>query len=76
MYSSLSGKAELQCIEPYLAVELSASTNGNIDVKLSITPDHFRETHEYEDEIDQSYLPGIINSCRAILEKFPVRDSK
>jgi hypothetical protein len=76
MYSTLSGNAELQCMEPYLAVELSASTNGHIGVKLSVTRDHCKETHEYEDEIDQSYLPGIINSCQAILAKFPMRDPK
>lgn len=76
MYSTLSGKAELQCMESYLAVELLASTNGHVEVKLSVTPDHLKETHEYEDEIDQSFLPGIIRSCQAILTKYPIRDSK
>ncbi|MFN3436686.1 MAG: hypothetical protein ACK41V_03260 [Acidovorax sp.] len=76
MYSTLSGKAGLNCMEPYLAAELSALTNGHIGVSLSVTPDHCSETHEYKDEMDQSYLPEIINSCRAILEKFPVREPK
>lgn len=74
MHSTLSGKAELNCMEPYISVELLASTNGHIGVKLSVTPDHIKETHEYEDEIDQSYLPAIISSCQAILAKFPIRD--
>lgn len=76
MYSTLSGKAELQCLEPFLAVELNALTNGHIGVTLSVTPDHFSETHEYKDAMDQSYLPGIINSCRSVLERFPIRDPK
>lgn len=74
MYSTLSGKAELQSLEPFLAVELLALTNGHIGVTLSLTPDHWSEKHEYKDGIDQSYLPGIIQSCRAILEKFPMRE--
>lgn len=74
LYLTLCGKAELQCMEPYLAIELAASPNGRIGLKLSVTPEHLTETHEYEDEIDQSYLPPIINSCQAILAKYPVRD--
>jgi hypothetical protein len=76
MYSTLSGTAELNCMEPYISVEFSASANGHISVKLSVTPDHIKETHEYEDEIDQSYLPAIISSCQAIIARFPIRDSR
>ncbi|WP_426116787.1 WapI family immunity protein [Massilia sp. PWRC2] len=76
MHATLSGKAALQCMEPYLAVELAAATNGHIGVKLSITADNMTETHEYEDEIDQSYLPSIISSCQAILARFPLCDPK
>ena len=73
MYSTLSGKAELQCMEPYLSVELTASSNGHIGVKLAVTPNHVAETHVYEDEMDQSYLPAIMHSCQAILVKYPIR---
>jgi hypothetical protein len=74
LYSTLDGEAELKCMEPYISVEFAATARGHIGVKLSMTPDHIKETHEYEDEIDQSYLPAIISSCQAILEKFPIRD--
>jgi len=74
MYSTLSGKAELQCMEPALSVELVAGGSGHIGVNLSVTANHLAETHEYEDQLDQSYLPPIINSCHAILTKFPIRD--
>lgn len=74
LYSTLSGKAELKCMEPYISVEFSGSARGHIGVNLSVTPDHIKETHDYEDEIDQSYLPAIISSCQAILVKYPIRD--
>lgn len=73
MYSTLSSKAELNCMEPYMSVEFSASVNGHIGVKLSVTPDHVKETHDYEDEIDQSYLPAIISSYQAIIARHPIR---
>jgi len=74
MYSTLSGKAALKCMEPGISIELSAFANGHIGVNLSITPDHTNETHEYEGAIDQSFLPAIISSCEAVLAKYPVRD--
>ena len=72
-WKAASGKAELQCMEPYLSVELTASSNGHIGVKLAVTPNHVAETHVYEDEMDQSYLPAIMHSCQAILVKYPIR---
>lgn len=59
-----------------MSVELSASANGHISVKLLLTPDHIKETHEYKDEIDQSYLPAIISSCQAILTRLPIRSPR
>lgn len=76
MYSTLNGSAELNCMEPYISIAFTASSNGHIGVKLSVTPDHTKETHEYEDEIDQSYLPAIISSCRSIIARFPIRDPR
>ncbi|MES2354658.1 MAG: hypothetical protein V4568_09715 [Pseudomonadota bacterium] len=76
LYQTLEGQAVLRCIEPNLGVELIAETGGHIKVQLSITPDHMTESHSFEEEFDQSYLPPIIASCRAILAKFPVRESE
>lgn len=76
MHATLHGKAELQCLEPYLAVELLALSRGSIGVTLSLTPDHWSERHEFKDGIDQSYLPEIIRGCKAILERFPVREAE
>lgn len=76
LYQSLEGRAELRCIEPTLGVELSAQTCGHIQVKISITPDHINESHSYTDGFDQTYLPPIITGCKAILSKFPLRESE
>lgn len=72
LYQTLQGSAALRCIEPNLAVELLAETGGRIRVKLSITPDHMVESHSFEEEIDQTYIPPIIGSCQAILAQFPI----
>jgi hypothetical protein len=59
-------------MEPELKVELTARKHGHIGVKISITP-RMAEEHSYDDEIDQTYLPAIVASCRSILETYPVR---
>jgi len=74
LYKTLQGCAALRCIEPNLAVELNAENGGCIRARVSITPDHMNESHSFEQEIDQTYLPPIIGSCQAILGKFPIRD--
>lgn len=74
LYQTLEGQAELRCIEPYLGVELQAQTGGHVRVKISITPDHMTESHEYTDGFDQTYLPAIIAGCKAILAKFPLKE--
>lgn len=74
LYQTLQGSAGLRCIEPNIAVEFNAETGGRIKVKLSITPDHMIESHSFEEEMDQTYLPPIIGSCQAILADFPIRE--
>jgi hypothetical protein len=74
MYATLQGRAELQCMEPGLSVTLTASGHGHIDVHVSMTPNASGETHLYEDQFDQSYLPPIIQACHAILATFPIID--
>lgn len=74
LYQTLQGRAVLRCIEPNLTVELLAETGGRIRAKVSITPDHMVESHSFEEEIDQTYIPPIICSCQEILIQFPIRE--
>jgi hypothetical protein len=75
LYASLSGQAELKCIEPNLGIVLKAKSLGHIDVRIQLTPDHMRESHEFHDSMDQTYLPAIVTSCTRIFEKYPIRQS-
>ena len=74
LYETLEGRAGLDCMEPNLGVELTARGGGHIGVRVSITPDHLGESHEFLGEIDQTYIPGVIAACRRILERLPVRE--
>jgi hypothetical protein len=74
LYSTLTGAAALECIEPNLTVHLEATgSTGHFSVTVSITPDHMSERHEYRDSLDQSFLPAIIDGCRSILRRYPIR---
>ena len=74
LYESLKGQALLKCMEPNLGVSLTASSNGHIDVRISITPDQMTEEHVFKDTIDQTYLPPMIAACEALLTLYPVRE--
>lgn len=64
----------LDPFEPELRVSLEAVGGlGHIRVAVDITPDHLAQSHRMEFEIDQSYLPGIIEQCSAINRAYPVR---
>jgi len=76
LYETLEGNAALGCLEPNLYVALEAQIGGRVKVEISITPDHLRERHSFEDAIDQTYLPTIIQSCKQILASLPIREPK
>jgi hypothetical protein len=70
---ALQGEAVLDSVEPNLAVRLRASDGlGHIAARVEITPDHLSEGHWFEYELDQSYLPGVMRQCDAILAEYPV----
>ena len=73
MNQSLSGEANLVSLEPELCVELNVKELGQISVRVEITPDHMTQEHNFQFEIDQSYLAGLIESCRKVLAKYSIR---
>ena len=73
MNRSLSGEANLESLEPELAVELSMSELGHLAMKVEITADHMNQQHSFQFELDQSYLADLISSCRGVLEKYPIK---
>lgn len=73
MNETLSGSASMPCIEPNLDIKLVARDHGHVEATIEITPDHLTQKHSFTFGIDQSYLPGIIDDCRRVLEEYPVR---
>ena len=69
-----SKSADLDPLEPELKVSLEAAGRlGHVRAQVEITPDHLAQAHRFEFEVDQSYLPGIIQQCLAIAQEFPIR---
>jgi len=69
---TISGEANLNTLESELSVKLKAEQLGGISIEVEITPDPFTQRHSFEFEIDQSYLNGLIASCRKVLLRFPI----
>lgn len=74
VYENLHGVATLDCIEPFIRVQVAArDSQGHIEVTVEITPDHLTQQHRFTFELDQSYLPAVIEASRQALERFPIR---
>ena len=54
----------------------TADRLGHIRAQVDITPDNLTQSHRFEFEIDQSYLPNIIEKCAAIVQKYPIRGQR
>ena len=70
---TLSGEANLVSLEPELCVELSMKELGQISMWVGFSPDHMTQEHKFQFEIDQSYLLGLIESCRKVMAKYPIK---
>ncbi len=73
LYKSLKGTADLKTLEPNLNVHISAESGGHIKVEVDITPDHLNQKHLISFDLDQSFLPSLINQIDKIIETFPIR---
>ena len=76
----LNGESEsaiLDPFEPELNLSLqTADRLGHVRAKVEITPDYLAQAHRFEFEVDQSYLPGIIRQCSAIVQEYPIRGQR
>jgi hypothetical protein len=73
MMTRVAGEAELACLEPELQIQLRMESLGHVVMTVEITPDHMHQQHEFEFELDESYLPGLVARCRRILLAYPIR---
>jgi hypothetical protein len=60
-------------MEPELAVSLTAERRGHMTMVVAITPDHLSQTHRFTFTLDQTFLPPVVDSCRTILQQYPVK---
>jgi hypothetical protein len=73
MHRTLSGKADLACMEPELRVELRMQSLGQIVMAVDITPELTTQKHSFEFAIDQSHLPAFLRQCNQVLDDYPIR---
>lgn len=75
--ATLSGQANIKCMEPELSVYLKADDElGHISMRVEITPDPLKQAHSFEFEIDQTYLESLIESCQKVLFQYPLKYAK
>jgi len=71
---NLSGRAVLDGIEPELLVTMEVSDRlGHLKVNVNITPDYLNQQHKFVFELDQSYLPSMIQECKTALSSFGLK---
>jgi hypothetical protein len=76
----VNGEVPAACLDP-LEPELSLSVTatdraGHLTACVEITPDHLRQRHRVEFEMDQTYLPQIIGQCERIVNEYPIRGER
>ena len=74
MYKTFNGEAELGWMEPNLSARMKIGKRGQVSLVVEITPDHLTQQHKFTFDINQSYLPSLIQDLKAILQRFPIED--
>lgn len=75
LHASLVGEAALRCMEPNLDIAIQSRSRGHIAVKVTLTPDHLTQSHEFKFDLDQSYLGPLLDGCESVLSRWPVRSN-
>jgi hypothetical protein len=68
-----SGEANLNPLERYFIVKIKPETYQRVSIKIDVFPNDYSERHYFEFWLDQSCINDLIESCRNILTKFPIR---
>jgi hypothetical protein len=76
LLQAVEGEAELPCMEPNLWATVRLGKTGSGSLAVSITPDPLKERHEFEIEIDQSYLPRLVRELEDILTRYPLKGDR
>jgi hypothetical protein len=71
--AALVGEARLRCLEPNLKIAIRCGSLGHVAVEIVLTPNHMTQSHEFKFDLDQSYLGPLLDGCRSVLLRWPVR---
>jgi hypothetical protein len=70
MLDGLVDEAAMSPLEPELALSIKTIDGlGHAELVVEITPDHLRQSHRFEFEIDQSYLQTVVDECDTIIRR-------
>lgn len=73
LYESLKGEAKFLTMEEGVEINLKAGRGGLIELKSRIQyPIGCGETLKFNFEIDQTYLPSVIQQIEEVVSRFPV----
>lgn len=65
-------EAALSPYEPALKIIVSPSDHiGHDLLRVQITPDHMTQSHQFDFEIDQTFLQPLCRQCRKIVTAYP-----
>jgi hypothetical protein len=73
---TLLGEANLKTMERCINVKIVPKTYQRISIKVDIAPDRVFQKHYFEFWLDQHSLKDLIENCREILVKFPIKGKK
>ena len=73
LHAMLVGEAGLRCMEPNLQIAIRGDSLGHVALRIMITPDHLTQSHEFEFDLDQTYLGPFLDACKGVLSRWSVR---
>jgi len=73
LHATLVGEAVLRCMEPNLEIAIESKSLGHMEVRVMLTPDNMTQSHNFTFDLDQSYLGPVLDGCRRVLLRWPIR---
>jgi hypothetical protein len=74
LHLTLRGVAILASVEPNLKVTLEGQgPSGVLELTIEISPDHPNQSHSFRVEVDQSYIPQLLEECERVIALYAVQ---
>lgn len=72
MYETLQGNCSFSIADPEFSMLFECQRLGQVDVTVDLSANLIRERHSFKYELDQSYLPPVIQTLFSYLENPPM----